>query len=537
VKAERQNHAPKKPATQTAAIAHFNATFECKPTLQPSPASYLEMRRMLTLLLLLSATLPAAVIQGVALENVSGLALARTRLKLLRLEGNQPRQVAAGLSARNGQFRFAMLPEGHYQLVGVRAGFAETRFAPGRNTSTFFVPQDGAPFLELRLKRLGAITGRTLDENRVGLPGIPVVAYTASSPIRLVAAATSDDRGVYRVGGLPRGRYVIRSGAAQLEDGLNLAPTYHPFTSTQLRDARILSVELDADTTDADVHPVEGALSSLKVKVTGCLGGAMVTVSSDLGRRQTAAQCNLGAVQFTGLAPGEYEVAAEGEADGKKLAGFRLVYLNNEQEVGLVMQPLLDFTVRMANGGLPVRDAGIVVRRRDKAGEGAEIPVTSERMQLAPGSWQITARPPGSHMLTEVKVDAMGMRRPRRDPDPDWFEFIFEYPLGATVTLSTQAAQISGRVTLGSQPAIAAPVYLLATTPLTRRRMNGVRVTQADALGNYRFDGLAPGAYLLLSSFDLAEVNPDTPAAAGAQAITVEEAQRTTQNLELSQRQ
>lgn len=75
---------------------------------------------------------------------------------------------------------FAALEEGYYQLSGVRAGFSEARFGQRRNNGPglpIFVPRDGLHFVELRLKRFGAITGRVLDENRVGMPGVQVLAY------------------------------------------------------------------------------------------------------------------------------------------------------------------------------------------------------------------------------------------------------------------------------------------------------------------------------------------------------------------------
>jgi len=494
---------------------------------------------LLSVITCLSSAPKAGVIQGIALENLTGLPLARARLSLARLEGNRLKPVATIAASRNGQFVFAALEEGHYQVSGVRAGFAEARFGQRRNNgpgSPIFVPRDGSHFVELRLKRLGAITGRMLDENRVGMPGVPVVAYTTSVPMRIVGSATSDDRGFYRITGLLPSRYFIRTGPAQLEDALNLLPTYYPFTSVVLRDAQPVSVDLDTDTTHMDIQPVPGNLSSLGIHVTGCLGIAQVTLSTDTGRRHANAPCNLGPIRFNGLAPGEYEVLAEGEADRQNLAGFHSVHLDMEREIGLALRPLHDFALRLTDAaGLALRDIGIIARRRDLAGEGPDQVLTGERVQLPPGFWQITARPPASHYLSDLKVDAGGYRRARKDPNPEWFEFYLDYSIRASISLSSQTAQLLGRVTLAGKAAIAAPVYLLPTTPQTRRRMNGLRTTHTDANGNYRFDGLAPGAYVVLSSLDIAEVNEETMGAAQARALTLEEGRTGTQDLELYQ--
>ncbi len=501
------------------------------------------MRRAIIVLFLitcLGSALRAGVLRGIALENLTGLPLARARVSLARLEGDRLKPVAGVIASRSGEFIFAPLEEGYYQLSGVRAGFAEARFGQRRNNgpgSPIFVPHDGSLFIELRLKRFGAITGRAVDENRVGMPGIRVVAYTVGVPSRIAGSATTDDRGVYRIIGLLPGHYLVRTAPAQLEDALHLLPTYHPFTSVLVREARPVWVDLDADTTDIDIQPAPGNLASLAVRVTGCLGVAQVTLSSDTGRKQANAPCNMGGIGFSGLAPGEYEVLAEGEGDRQqKLAAFLAFHFNSDREVGLPLRPLPDFGLRLADGaGLAIRDVAITARRRDLAGEGPERTLTGDRIQLPPGFWQITARPPASHYLSDLKVDAGGYRRTAKDPDPDWYEFYLDYSNRASVSLSSHAAQLAGRVILGGKAAIAAPVYLLPITPQTRRRMNGLRVTQTDANGNYRFEGLAPGAYVVLSSLDVTEVNEETMSAAQARTITLEEGRTVTQDLDLYQ--
>ena len=75
------------------------------------------------------------------------------------------------------------------------------------------------------------------------------------------------------------------------------------------------------------------------------------------------------------------------------------------------------------------------------------------------------------------------------------------------VLLSPRAVGLSGRVLSGGDPVAGAPVFLFPATPEVRRRVNGIKSTYTDPQGRYRFEGLAPGSYLVLSSFDLDEVN------------------------------
>jgi hypothetical protein len=60
--------------------------------------------------------------------------------------------------------------------------------------------------------------------------------------------------------------------------------------------------------------------------------------------------------------------------------------------------------------------------------------------------------------------------------------------------------------------------------------------TQTDAQGNYRFDGLAPERLPDAEFLRLCRSEPGDPRRAGTHRITVKETQRTSQNLELSQR-
>ncbi|MEP7363162.1 MAG: carboxypeptidase-like regulatory domain-containing protein [Acidobacteriota bacterium] len=502
----------------------------------------MKQARPLAALIFLTASTHAAVLHGVALENQTSrpLARARARVQLYRLEGNQLKSTTTVIASRSGQFVFRDLTAGYYQIGATRPGFAEARYGQRRNNGSgapILLDRDASQFIELRLKRLGAVTGRVTDENGVGLAGIPVSAYTSGPLMRLVSTATSDDRGIYRVTGLLPGRHVIRTGGARLEDGLNLLPTYHPYTSTFLRDARVVFADLDADTPDIDIQPVSGRLATLTVKVQTCIGAAQVTLSSDTGRRQAIALCNIGPIVFENLAPGEYEVLAEGQSDRQPVAAFQSFVLDNNREIGLSLLGLPDLALRLEGAaGLTLRDIGLTVRRRDVAGFGPELTVDAARASLPPGLWQIAVLPPASHYVSDIKTELGGYRRSTREAHPDWFELYLDGGyVRAVITLSAQPAQLTGRVLLSGQPAIAAPVYLLPSTQPTRRRMNGLHVAYADTNGNYSFSGLAPGNYLFLSSFDISEVTEETMAAAQARTITLDEGRTLNQDLDLSQ--
>ncbi|HET8547757.1 MAG TPA: carboxypeptidase-like regulatory domain-containing protein, partial [Bryobacteraceae bacterium] len=266
--------------------------------------------RILLLVAIAAGLSHAGVIQGVAVENASSVPLARTRIKLQRVGGSSGLTPVSNLIAGPmGQFVFTGLSEGLYVVSAVRPAYAETVYVgkPGDSrTSLVRVGRDSDPFAEVRVRRLGVITGRIVDENRVGIPGVNVLAYSASIPLRVVAQGKTDDRGVYRVFGLPKGKYYVRNAPQQLDDGPGLLPTFFPH-GTMAKDAVMVGVDLDRETTDVDIVPMHGTLFTLSGTVTCTQGMANVVLTSDTGRRETRVPCG-GAFSFRDLAPGEFEL-------------------------------------------------------------------------------------------------------------------------------------------------------------------------------------------------------------------------------------
>jgi hypothetical protein len=56
---------------------------------------------------------------------------------------------------------------------------------------------------------------------------------------------------------------------------------------------------------------------------------------------------------------------------------------------------------------------------------------------------------------------------------------------------------------------------------------------RTDVRGQYRFNGLAPGLYRILSTFEYEKPEPDEMEASGARALTLSESTDTAQDLDL----
>ena len=141
--------------------------------------------------------------------------------------------------------------------------------------------------------------------------------------------------------------------------------------------------------------------------------------------------------------------------------------------------------------------------------------------------------PPSSHYVVSIaSTPARG--KSRAGASPDWNEIYFG--AGTTrvrVVVSPRPAQVVGRVTASGSPVVSMLVYLQARDADLRRRLNGPRIARTDSQGKYRFDGLPPGSYLVVSSTEIAEVTLETMQAARASLVTVAEGEGATQDLEL----
>ena len=239
--------------------------------MNPSRVSVLRGHSLRNLLFLATAlSLPAGVIQGVVLEWASGKPLSRTSVHLQPVAGSGVKlrnwQTRSG---RSGEFSFPSVPDGLYILHTQREGFLSASYGQRRPTGhghPITIAKDSALFAELRLHRMGAITGTVLDENGVGIPRVPVIAYRARLPLRIASESISDDRGVYRLTGLELGKYWVRSGTHRLDDGTGLLPQFGP-ESKEPRDAILHEVRFDNDTPDANIRPEPGLLYTLTANI------------------------------------------------------------------------------------------------------------------------------------------------------------------------------------------------------------------------------------------------------------------------------
>jgi protocatechuate 3,4-dioxygenase beta subunit len=121
-----------------------------------------------------------------------------------------------------GRFTFAALPAGRYTIRTTKAGWVATMYGAKRplRAGVPIALADGETVeIVARLPRGAVITGTVLDEN--GQPSVNTAVramrFTMHDGERRLltfgASGTTDDRGMYRIYGLPAGEYIVGTAA------------------------------------------------------------------------------------------------------------------------------------------------------------------------------------------------------------------------------------------------------------------------------------------------------------------------------------
>jgi hypothetical protein len=162
-----------------------------------------------------------AAITGAVLDAASGKPIPGAVVAINGAAAPAGRGVARGfrqIADEHGRFAFTLLPAGGYGISASKFGYFDGGY--GRtavsNSSRRITLVDGQWFRDanVELRRPSAIAGTVVDETGEPLVGVPVrvCAEVFVAGVRQLASgptATTDDRGIYRIGNLPAGKYIV----------------------------------------------------------------------------------------------------------------------------------------------------------------------------------------------------------------------------------------------------------------------------------------------------------------------------------------
>lgn len=231
----------------------------------------------------------------------------------------------------DGRFRLSGIAAGQYAVSAMTLAYVSEggpNFRQGSGLPGKVVTLSAGETvenLELALKPGGVITGRVTDANGEPVVETNVQLYKIDDNGRLdtpfrqpfplsAMVSRTDDRGVYRVFGLPAGKYKVSVGLPTTEGRFSfqtsrsfIPQTFHPDTTNEA-EAKIIVVEEDREVADVDIKAAEPKKA---YEISGRV------VEADTGRPVAGADLSLGSYDKTGRITGSMSGGWRTDAGGE----------------------------------------------------------------------------------------------------------------------------------------------------------------------------------------------------------------------------
>lgn len=484
-----------------------------------------------------------ASIAGAVTSQADNTPVARARV-VLSADGMARTRVT--LSDAEGRYQFTDVSPGDYDVLVMRSGYALVGGNSSRGVPIRLAGGERRTGVSLVLQRAGTIPGRIEDEDGTPLAGAQVDALSLRSSDRrpglLSAAQTStDDRGEFRLTGLPAGQYYVVARDAAFaragDDGgaLRYPPTYFPGVIAAA-EAKAVSVAAGGDSPRVEfririIKPshVSGLLKTADKRAL--ISGAVVLVPRDGAAVQPVASEDVdirpdGRFRFRNVPPGQYQLRARAAIDPAQVllfgsyavsvdAGEDLPDLLVDLAPGAVIHGQVEWIGK--GGGSPAGRRGLRVRAPFADGTSFGDALTGD--VLPNGTFRLRGVMTGSHFfaieglpepwaLTSVRVRGRDTRLLPIDVHEG------EQLQNVQLVVTTSVTDIGGTVTDGSGRPAADALILVAPPGSTAWAHGDPRfhATRSDIGGRYRVRGLPPGAYrvaAMIAIDELAAWQPD----------------------------
>jgi Carboxypeptidase regulatory-like domain len=483
---------------------------------------------------------PVAIVEGSVINKLSG-----GPIKSAHVIYNRVSPAADGLPISvdtdpGGNFSLHLAP-GTYRLWVERNGFARQMYGAlspvGEGTTLTLAAGQQLSQVIFRLVPQGAIAGRIVDEDGdpIQSAGIQVLRFSYANGHRQlisVAGASSNDRGEYRVFGLPPGRYLLQASVPNapisrpFEAGALVPEVQDPYAASyypgviDVDSASPVSLGEGGELSDVDfqIHKiravsVRGHLTSpidkfsssqIQVVLAHNEGG----VASSIDRASAFIDAATGKFEIHGVSPGSYLLVASQIFAGHPLGGRVPVEVSatTRSEITLPLTPAFDVIGNVELEGAP-RGSVPNLTVRLVSSEGLALGPQPWSKVAADGSIRLSGVTPGRWMLA---VDSL--------PEGVWVKTetfasidvqagelnLTENARGQLrIVLGSNGAQIAGTVAADNQPS-RATVVLAPAAPELRRAHQMYRVTNTTERGLFTLKGVPPGTYKLFAFQEIA---------------------------------
>ncbi len=482
-------------------------------------------------------------IEGKAVHAITGEPIRKASISLNGASAG--RQGVSTVTDQNGAFFFENVEPGEYRLQGDKAGFVRTTYGSRSQFSmgsTIRVTEGGeVKDLVFKITPAGIISGRIVDEDGEPIESAqvnPLRRQVMNGSVRWVPAGNSatNDRGEFRVGSLPPGRYFVsvtlnRFGPAgpsgpvvQGKEEFAYVRTYFPGVDS-IDQAQAISLQ-----PGQEVGGVQLALRKVRVfrargRFAGKLnesGGPRASIqvreknSTDfmnslmLGGVANGLNPKDGTFDVGNLRPGSYRLLVM-EFDGRpKVIGATELVVGNDNVEGIVIPALPSVTI-----------AGRIALEPDPAAK-TLLDLKSIRIQLMPSDISFGFTPPiNVNEDGTFKADGITPDSYRINVIAPGFSYVKSMTAGGRdiryspldvstgvdveILLSRKVAQLGGTVEK-ARPESSSGVVVSENTAEAEGGTGNGRFTGPASVnqnGAFQFSSLPPGEYRLYAFEDL----------------------------------
>lgn len=496
-------------------------------------------------------SVPVAAEVVVCLDSSTGQGVSGATVTLSR----QSNVVVEAETDAGGRAALPELPPGIYVVRVDKPGYIDLQDPQSRGRQLRLPPPSGT--VHTYLSRTAVITGAIFDAEGRPLSGARVVAIvrrgTASEAgmIEFGRAAHSDDRGVYRLHGLPPGHYSVAALPPRGDVSADpFMPTFYgPGSPAEAIFVQIMPGETrsSVDLTVARAWPI-----SISGTITGIPDGedrreAAVALVAKRGLRAPIAYALTGpegAYTFDNVPPGDYAVIAwapfQGwephvHAIGKegRTAAVNVPVSSANARIDLELRPVVQ-----VEGQIVLDNANL---NRSEC-RGIE-PLTFRSADAWFGAWSAVLSPDGKRFtVSSLPVGAYRIHAPQLEgchlsirqgekAAPSGTVHV-DASASLTVVLSTATGEVSGEVHAEDGAPRPTGFVLLARADETGR----LELMPIDGEGRYRFGDIQPGTYRLtaVERVDTADImDPLAVPPDSAMTITVEAGKSQTANMRM----
>ena len=433
---------------------------------------------------------PAGLIVGQVVDAGSGRPIAGAIVGITGSSGRQTADAPRVLSTSDGRFFFRDLPAGTFTIIATKMGYvdgASGRRRPGGPSQSITIADaERVGDVVVRMWKCAAITGTVVDEMGEPVIGVRVRAFRrefAGGRPRFVtgtgasaAGALTDDRGVYRLGPLVPGDYVVATAGRPVSVSVSMAQ----------------ELQGRASATTADIGPVAlpGSSSSMQLGsvVYDIARGVATPAPSGDGRLLVYPQTFYPSV----AAFPQATAVSVGAGEERSAIDLQIHPLPTVRIAGTVVGP------EGAATAVPLRMAPAA---SDDIGLGTDVPTAITDRN---GNFEFPAVPTGQYVIRA------SIRAPQPDPRvPLQGALSVEAPIAVgrsdiegLVLLLHPGFHVSGQLEFegaAQRPAASrlqqVPVMLEAASmpPNAQTQING----RVEADGRFTAPGAPPGRYLV----------------------------------------